>query len=138
MAPRVTGLLETCLYVADLGVARQFYETVLGLGSMMGDYRFLAFDLGAGSVLLLFIAGDTTEPVELPGGVIPPHDGRGPTHIAFAVPAGSLDDWRQRLAENGVAVESEVSWPNGGHSLYFRDPDRHLVELATPGVWPNY
>lgn len=26
----------------------------------------------------------------------------------------------------------------GGCSVYFRDPDGHLLELATPGVWINY
>ena len=26
----------------------------------------------------------------------------------------------------------------GGESLYFRDPDGHLLELVTPGLWPNY
>jgi catechol 2,3-dioxygenase-like lactoylglutathione lyase family enzyme len=31
-----------------------------------------------------------------------------------------------------------VRWPRGGESIYFRDPDGHLVELATPGLWDNY
>ena len=31
-----------------------------------------------------------------------------------------------------------MKWPRGGESLYFRDPDGHLVELATPGLWANY
>jgi len=26
----------------------------------------------------------------------------------------------------------------GGHSIYFRDPDGHLLELATPGLWAIY
>ena len=26
----------------------------------------------------------------------------------------------------------------GGSSLYVRDPDGRSVELATPGIWPNY
>jgi catechol 2,3-dioxygenase-like lactoylglutathione lyase family enzyme len=42
------------------------------------------------------------------------------------------------LAEHGVGIESEVQWDLGGTSLYFRDPDGHSVELATPGVWPIY
>jgi len=31
-----------------------------------------------------------------------------------------------------------VKWSRGGESLYFRDPDDHLVELATPGIWATY
>jgi catechol 2,3-dioxygenase-like lactoylglutathione lyase family enzyme len=31
-----------------------------------------------------------------------------------------------------------MEWPRGGTSLYFRDPDGHLVELATPGLWSIY
>ena len=39
---------------------------------------------------------------------------------------------------SGIEIESEVTWTRGGRSLYFRDPDGHLVELATPGVWEVY
>src|SRR6266702_2021059 len=28
--------------------------------------------------------------------------------------------------------------PRGGSSIYFRDPDNHSVELATPGLWSIY
>ena len=42
-----------------------------------------------------------------------------------------------RLAEAGIAVEAHTTWPRGGESIYFRDPDNHLVELATPGLWPD-
>ena len=74
----------------------------------------------------------------LPGGSIPPHDGSGPMHFAFAIAADSLAAWRARLAEAGVEIESEMVWPRGAVSLYFREPDGHLVELATPGLWANY
>jgi catechol 2,3-dioxygenase-like lactoylglutathione lyase family enzyme len=89
-------------------------------------------------VLLLFKRGATLEPVQLPGGVLPPHDGAGQLHFAFAIRATDLASWRERLEAQGVIIESEVAWPRGGRSLYFRDPDYHLVELATPGVWPTY
>jgi catechol 2,3-dioxygenase-like lactoylglutathione lyase family enzyme len=49
-----------------------------------------------------------------------------------------LGAWEQRLADAGIAIESRVRWGLGGESLYFRDPDNHLVELATPGTWPSY
>jgi catechol 2,3-dioxygenase-like lactoylglutathione lyase family enzyme len=59
-------------------------------------------------------------------------------HFAFAIPGKDLSSWIQRLESKGIAVESRVRWSEGGESIYFRDPDQHLVELATPGIWPNY
>jgi len=138
MAPAVTGVLETCLYVDDMARARAFYETVLGLRSMVAEDRLTVYDAGPASALILFLRGDTTTPVKLPGGTIPPHDGHGPLHFALAVPADSLGEWRRQLAAHEVAIEGEMVWRAGSTSLYFRDPDNHLVELATPGLWPNY
>ena len=137
-APPLGNVLETGLYVADLDRSRDFYQTVLGLRPMLQDERLVAFPLGAGSVLLLFRKGTTERPAPTPGGTIPPHEGSGRLHYAFAVAPDALDSWRAWLARQGVAVESEVSWPRGGQSVYFRDPDGHLVELATPGLWDNY
>lgn len=137
-APPVSGVLETGLYVDDLGRARGFYEGVLGLAPMVADDRFAAYDAGPASVLLLFLRGGTLEPVKMPGGTIPPHDGHGPLHYALAIPKESLDAWVRHLAAKGIAIEGRVDWKGGGTSLYFRDPDGHLVELATPGLWRNY
>ncbi|MFZ5691695.1 MAG: VOC family protein [Pseudomonadota bacterium] len=131
-------VLETALYVDDLGRAVQFYEQVLGLKVLSQDARFRAYDVGGISVLLLFQRGATLETVHLPGGTIPPHDGHGPLHMAFAIGAGDLAAWEQRLTEYGISIEGRTRWPRGGHSIYFRDPDGHLLELVTPGVWPTY
>ena len=49
-----------------------------------------------------------------------------------------LGEWEAWLAENGIAVEKREKWERGGDSLYFRDPDGHLLEVATPGVWLTY
>jgi catechol 2,3-dioxygenase-like lactoylglutathione lyase family enzyme len=137
-APRLDRVLETALYVDDLERAARFYEHVLELPVLTGDGRFRAYDIGGNSVLLLFRKGATLETVHLPGGTIPPHDGDGPVHVAFAVAADELPVWEQRLAEHDVAVEGRTAWPRGGQSIYVRDPDRHLVEFATPGIWKTY
>jgi len=136
--PKLNRVIETCLYVDDIDRARGFYQRVLGLALMTGDARFLAFDVGGMSVLLLFRRGATLQPVHLSEGTVPPHDGHGPLHIAFAVAADELLEWEKRLEDHGIAIESEVRWSRGGRSVYFRDPDRHLLELATPGMWLNY
>lgn len=136
MGLRLNGVIETALYVDDLDRARSFYQGVLLLSPMTSDQRLCAFDVGGRSVLLLFKRGSTLETVNLPGGTIPPHDGNGPIHIGLSVERDQLGEWEARLTEHGVAIEGRTEWPRGGSSIYFRDPDRHLVELVTPGVWP--
>lgn len=138
--PELDGVLETALYVTDMPRARRFFETVMGLSPFTSDHRFTAYDAGAGTVLLLFLDGETAETVVLPGemGTIPPHDGAGRVHMAFAIAAPALADWEARLGEHGIEIEGRTHWPRGGESVYFRDPDGHLLELATPGVWPTY
>ena len=137
--PPIEGIVETVLYVADLTRAIAFYRDELGLEPMTGDReRFQAFRAGERQVLLLFRQGGTLKPTPVPGGIIPPHDGTGPHHIGFAVTAAAYDAWLERLRGRGIAIESETTWERGGRSVYFRDPDDHLVELITPGIWPNY
>ena len=135
---KLDRVLETCLYVDDLDRAAKFYEEVLELKVLTSDARFRAYDVGEESVLLLFRRGATLETVRMPGGTIPPHDGHGPLHMAFAVTADALPQWEERLRERGIAIEGRTDWSRGGHSIYFRDPDGHLLELATPGLWAIY
>ncbi|OCK59377.1 VOC family protein [Bradyrhizobium sp. LMTR 3] len=136
--PKLSGVIETALYVDDLDRARAFYEEVLGLEALTADPRFAAFDVGGRSVLLLFRRGSVPETIRLPGGTIPPHDGSGPIHMAFAIPVAELPLWEKTLGEHDVAIEGRTDWPRGGKSIYFRDPDNHLLELATPGIWKIY
>lgn len=137
--PALTGIIETALYVDDVNRASKFYEEVLGLRQIGGDAeRLRAYSVADRDVLLLFKRGATTQAVETPLGIIPPHDGTGQNHFALAIVASELASWEQHLEERGIAIESRVHWPRGGISIYFRDPDGHLVELATPGMWPIY
>jgi catechol 2,3-dioxygenase-like lactoylglutathione lyase family enzyme len=131
-------VIETCLYVEDVERASIFYEEVLGLRRIAGDDRFRAYSVADKDVLLLFKRGATTQPLDFPGGMIPPHDGSGQNHLAFAVSADQLPAWEKQLAEHQIAIESSVRWPAGGTSIYFRDPDENLLELATPGLWSIY
>ncbi len=136
--PHIRRVLETALYVDDMTRAVAFYRDVLGLRPMGGNERLTPMDAGASTVLLLFRRGASAEGVAFPDGWIPPHDGHGPVHMAFAIDEAEFDAWQAHLADHAVALEAVNRWDRGGRSMYFRDPDGHSVELATPGLWPTF
>lgn len=138
MMATLRGIVETCLYVENVPRAVTFYSDVLGLRVLGQDDRMASLSVADRHLLLLFRRGATLTAMDIPGGVIPPHDGSGPLHIGFAVDRAALAEWEQRLTGANVAIESRVDWPRGGRSLYFRDPDDNLLELLTPGVWEIY
>jgi len=133
--PKLDGILETALYTDDMVRARGFYEDVMGLKPVFVDERLTAYGVAGRGMLLIFQRGATTETVTIPGGTIPGHDGAGPLHMALAIGKAALPAWRSHLEQSGIAIEGTTDWPRGGHSIYVRDPDGHLIELATPGLW---
>jgi len=132
MPPKVEGILESSLYVADVNRSARFYEKIFGF-RVISDFggRGCAIEAGPRQLLLLFLKGGSLT-------IQSPHDGDGQLHLAFAVGAADLPGWEAWLAENHIAVEERRTWELGGQSVYFRDPDRHLLEIATPGVWSIY
>ncbi len=137
MPPPVTGIVESALYVADLARSVAFYQRLFGfrLIHSEGD-RLRALSVADRQILLLFRTGASQAANETTNGRIPPHDGHGNLHLAFAIAADHEEPWRAQLHEERIAIESEVHC--GGDSIYFRDPDGHLIELITPGCWPVY
>lgn len=132
MQPKTGGILESSLYVSDVSRSVRFYQEIFGF-SVISDFdpRGCAMHAGPNQVLLLF---KKRASLAIPT----PHDGEGELHLAFAIPAAEFANWELWLQQKGITVEERRSWKLGGRSLYFRDPDRHLLELATPGVWSIY
>ena len=128
MPPKITGVLETVLYVSDPDRSQRFYESVFGFRLLVKeDGRLHAMQVKDGQLLLLFKQGAS-----------PDHDGSGQVHLAFSIPKAELAAWELWLAENHLEIIERKKWEYGGESLYFRDPDGHLLEVATPGVWPVF
>lgn len=127
----VTRILETCLCVNNLAVARKFYTEVLGLtiAAEQTD-RHLFFRVG-NQMLLLFDPRESSKPL----GTIPPHGTQGAGHVCFAITDVELSDWQSQLEAHGVAIESIHEWPEGHRSLYFRDPAGNSLEFTTPRIW---
>lgn len=128
---KVHGILETCLYVDNLAVAEEFYGAVLGL-ELVGrqEGRHVFFRCGPNMLLIFDPSGVGREDSETPS-----HGARGASHIAFAVAEHDLPAWDARLASHRVLIEKTVAWPQGGRSIYFRDPAGNSLELATPRIW---
>jgi len=132
MPPKADGILESSLYVSDVSRSVRFYQETFGFAviSEFGE-RGCAMHAGPRQVLLLFKKGASRT-------FSSPHDGGGELHLAFAIAATELAPGESWLQEKGIAIEEKRTWEEGGHSLYFRDPDRHLLELVTPGTWSVY
>jgi catechol 2,3-dioxygenase-like lactoylglutathione lyase family enzyme len=136
--PQINGLLETALYVDDMARSVAFFRDILMLSPMLEGDRLTAFDAGGRGVLLIFKRGASAADMRSAKGVVAGHDGSGPLHMAFAIAEDSYEEWHRHLIKAGVKIRGEMNWPRGGRSLYFEDPDGHVLEMATPGLWPNY
>jgi catechol 2,3-dioxygenase-like lactoylglutathione lyase family enzyme len=133
--PKPTHIAETALYVDDLDRAEQFYTRLFDCGVLLRDVRLRVLRITDEQVLLLFLRGASAQFTPLAGGTVPAHDGAGPLHVCFGIRAEDFAAWEDKLAALNIPVESRLRWPAGATSLYFRDPDGHAVEFATPGLW---
>ncbi|CAH2398844.1 VOC family protein [Mesorhizobium ventifaucium] len=131
-----SAILESALYVTDLDAAEKFYSGVLGL-DLLGkvDGRHLFFRCGD-SVLLIFNAEATKVPPARDARLkVPPHGTVGDGHLCFAASADEIVRWKAHLETKKIAIESEFEWPQGGRSIYIRDPSGNSIEFAEPRIW---
>jgi catechol 2,3-dioxygenase-like lactoylglutathione lyase family enzyme len=130
---RPRRVYETVLYARDVAATAAFYSEVLGLRVVDGpDELAAAFRLDDGGVLLIFDPGRSGRP----GRPVPSHGSEGAGHIAFAVGEGELDAYAEELRSRGIELERTVEWPQGGRSIYVRDPAGNSVELVEGDLWP--
>lgn len=129
---RLTGLHHVTLISSDLEATTAFYRDTLGLAVERDDRnpddpaaRHVWFGDGAGTpgTLVTFL-----EYPQLPAGTV----GTGSTHhLAFGVASAEEQvAWRDWLRSRGVDC-TEVMERAGLKSVYFRDPDGHILEIAT-------
>ena len=130
--PQVNGILETSLYVQHPAQSVEFYRRVFGFEPIDTDHnqgitdqtRLCAMRAGDRSVLLLFKKGATADT-----------NATGAIHVAFGISRSELPAWEEWLSQQGITIEQRKTWEYGGQALYLRDPDGHLLEVVTPGVW---
>lgn len=131
--PQPVGVYETVLYASDVAAAARFYSEVLGLPLLQKPDELSAeFRFGDDGVFLVFDPARASAP----GRLVPSHGATGPGHVAFAVEADSLETFAAELRRRGVEIEREITWDEGGRSLYVRDPAGNSVELVEGEAWP--
>ena len=129
------SVLETVLYATDIEAADRFYGKLLGLDVYWKSAGQTVM-YKCGSQMLLIFNPDVTGHQKLDADPpVPAHGAKGPGHVCFGASRQEIDRWREHLQANGVDIESEFEWPQGGYSLYFRDPAGNSVEFAEPRIW---
>lgn len=130
-----SGILETVIYVSDLDSAKRFYRDVLGMSCFAkADGRQVFFRCGD-QVFLIFNPEATSQPDASSQLPVPPHGAYGAGHVCFRATSAEIGAWRERLVLNGVEIEADFEWPQGGRSIYFRDPAGNCLEFAEPRIW---
>ncbi len=129
--PEVTGIIESVIYVDEMQRSVEFYERVFEFPREYASDRITALRVASRQILLVMQRGASLKPSVMSFGTIPPSDARGHQHLAFGIPPSQFDQWLTRLEVHGVAIENRLDWPEGGQSLYIRDPDDHCIELKT-------
>jgi catechol 2,3-dioxygenase-like lactoylglutathione lyase family enzyme len=152
---QLRGIHHLALVCRDMARTIDFYQGTLGMPlvktiELPGGGQHFFLDLGNGDCLAFFWFPNAPDPVE---GVVTaahlPGDGDFTTaiasmnHVAFDVAPECFDEYRQRLIDKGVQVspvmnhdDSEATVSERLHpgvlvrSVYFRDPDGTLLELA--------
>jgi catechol 2,3-dioxygenase-like lactoylglutathione lyase family enzyme len=117
MALVVKGIQHLNLRVADLARAQAFYVHALGFRVAFAKNDTVWLDAG----------GDL---LGLSEGQAVPGTSDGAQHFGFIVEArAEVDAWLTQLRAHGVVAEKGPYDRSDGRSVYFRDPDGHLLEI---------
>jgi glyoxylase I family protein len=137
---KLTGLHHLTAIVRDLDRTTAFYRDVLGLSLV----RQGASDDDPDARHYWFALGDA-QPGQLISFLEYPAMAKGTAgtgsvqHFAFIVESAEEQEaWRDYLRSRGVQC-TDVFDRGGFRSIYVRDPDEHIVEIATrgPGITPG-
>lgn len=132
----IKGVAETCLYATNLEEAEGFYSEILGLELVLKEEARHLFFRAGDDMLLIFNPHHTkNKQTDVDGNLVPLHGATGSVHVAFSVKPEDYTVLKHSLQNYGVAIESEISWPNSSRSFYFRDPANNSLEVLTEDMW---
>ena len=126
-----TKIKETCLYINDLELAKEFYHDKLELPVISYvPARHIFFRAGE-SVLLCFNPEDSKKKVSPPA-----HYGGGNQHFAFEVSVSDYEKAKAWIEGKGISITEKVVWQSGAESFYFEDPEGNVLEIVpAEGIW---
>jgi glyoxylase I family protein len=129
---RLLGLHHVTVIVADLDRTTAFYRDVLGLALVREgvndddpDARHFWFGdaHGTAGTLMSFMEYPEMDPAKVGVGSV--------HHVALSVASSEeLEAWRDYLRSQGVDC-TDVFDRGGLRSIYLRDPDQNIIEIAT-------
>jgi catechol 2,3-dioxygenase-like lactoylglutathione lyase family enzyme len=124
----IAALDHVAIGVADVERSCAFYARVLGFERVFPEWDRPVF-MGTEAIGVAIFDQDVHAPSRPDGAGLP---GATILHFAFRVDRAGLEAARSELA----AEDFKLTFTDHGlsHSLYFRDPDGHLVELTTYDV----
>ncbi|MEW4368481.1 VOC family protein [Paenibacillus kandeliae] len=120
--PLIHGLGHITISVSDMKRSVHFYQTIFQCEPVLSQPKTVYFDV-AGMWWALNIQNDITrEDIH-----------SSYTHIALAVSAESLPELELNVKKAGAEIETgrKRDVEGEGQSIYFRDPDGHLLEFHT-------
>ena len=128
---KIECLDHVAIRVSDMENSRQWYEEVLGLKAYRKDEwgDVPVFMLAGTTGIALFPADNDLEQPN------PKLRHIKIDHFAFRLANNDFDRARQRYEEMGL--EYQFQDHHYFHSIYTRDPDKHIVELTTLVVRPD-
>jgi len=119
---KTEGVLHFTIPVKDLDRAEKFYTEIMGMRRIRRNNHMVFMQAGSDCFVLTYSenpinpnAGDETD-----------------IHHAFRVTADEYVRAKAFLAKNGIRIINEEERRSGtfrGHSAYFHDPDRNVLEI---------
>jgi catechol 2,3-dioxygenase-like lactoylglutathione lyase family enzyme len=130
---KFSKIIETCIYSSNLKEMKEFYQDKLGLEIVSEEAnRHVFFKVGENMLLIFNPKVTMYEKDTKHGAMTPP----SMIHFAFEIKKDYFQPIKTYISNNNIEIEKEVTWKNGGLSIYFRDPAGNLVEIITDNFWP--
>ncbi|MGI4792137.1 MAG: metallothiol transferase FosB [Janthinobacterium lividum] len=121
MSIPIRGINHITFSVSSLAKSIAFYQSVFEATLLLQSENMAYFDVGGLWLALNVQPGIPRQEIK-----------QSYTHLAFTVDASDLREMKKKLKRIGVELlPGRIREDGEGQSLYFHDPDGHLLEFHT-------